>query len=116
MRKWNVYLYPVLRVKVPVEADTPEAAIAQAEMFVAGAVEAAIKGTKQYPIPGVKYVTYDESDTGEALVEDAQWDDTMQRSGKGNERDVGARDTTQPFSRWYECERHGDTFPWRPKD
>ena len=94
-RKWNVFLYPVLRVKVPVEADSPEKAIAKAEALVAGTVEAVVEGTKRSPIPGVEYITYDESDTGEALVEDT-------------------RDPPK-FTRWYENQHNGDSFPWRPK-
>jgi hypothetical protein len=96
MPKYNVFLYPVMRVKVPVEAATPEEAIEKAEAFVGDAVRAAVEGTKRHPVPGVEYVTYDESDTGEALVED----------------------TYEPpkFSCWYESEHNGDSFPWRPKE
>ena len=94
--KYNVFLYPVLRAKVPIEADTPEAAIEQAEKLVAEAVQSIIADTEGSALCfGVSYVDDDESNTGEALVED----------------------TNEPptFSRWYECQHNGDAFPWRPK-
>lgn len=103
MPQYNVFLYPVMRVKVEaVEAATPEEAITKAEATIEqeggyDALVAPARFTLQHEgvAEGVTCVDYDESTTGDALVEDAE----------GHEK----------FSCWYESEHNGDSFPWRPK-
>jgi len=100
MPKYNVFLYPVMRVKVSgIEAATPEEAITKAEATIEneGGYEAQVESAlfTVHNEEGVTCVDYDESTTGDALVEDAE--------------------DCEKFSCWYESEHNGDSFPWRPK-